>query len=934
MSTPSVRLLAIGALLWAIIPLRSNAQGLTGTLIGTVRDEHGGAIRGAQVIVSSSALIGATGSQVTNDKGQLIFAALPPGSYTLEIRYDGFVTRKETGIDIRGGATIERVVVLTPSPVAETVTVDGAASRIDARDPGFTTRFGPEDLTAIPSRRASMFDALRNTPGVSATSPSSGTVTTISAFGSGTNENQFLIDGTNTTCPCNGVARSEPGVDFIQETQVKALGASAEFGNVQGAVINVITRQGSERFLFDSSYYAQPEIFTSQPVIVKYDGGRRESGYERSRYRDFTSNLGGPAVRNRLWFFGGYQYLRDYDSQPGTDPAWPRTYEQNKFFAKLTWRLAPAWQLNQSIHHEYWVNPDKPGVERPIETTNRHNATVPAVTYGHLTHTASSRTVWDVRVGRFVYSQKSPPFTGNRTAVHHFDALSGIMSGGPPTFSELTLIRTTVKSTINHYRPAWWGADHAWKAGVQIERGEHYSPLVIPTGVRYTDRNGAPVSASFGDPSNTGGVFITTGLFVTDAITVGDRLTVNAGLRFDHSRAISQDLPGVDLEGRTTDTIIPGAGTLYTWNILSPRLGLTMKLSEDGRTMLRASYGRFSQGVLTGELAAFHPGASTTTTKAWVPAAGDYTRVTSVVDPRQMLLNQDLRAPRTDEYGIGIDRELGRRIQIATAYVRKSGAHFIGWEDVGGVYSAATPRTLADGRTLLVYERQNAAADQRFLLTNPSGYAMTYNGLVVAMEKRRSAGWQAFASYTLSKVTGLQPGSGAIASGAQVSTVAPPPGPFGVTFGRDPNDLTNARGRLPNDRPHMLRVMSSVDVPKTGFTLAANLQHISGKPWAASAQVSLPQNTSQRILLEPRGTRRLSSQTLLDMRLSRSLPLGRAGRIDLLLDVLNLLNEDAEESIVTDTQLNEAAMNSTFGQPSQFVDPRRVMLGLRLNLGR
>ena len=94
------------------------------------------------------------------------------------------------------------------------------------------------------------------------------------------------------------------GVDFIQE-QVQALGASAEFGNVQGAVINVITRQGSERLLFDSSYCSQPQAFTSQPVTIKYDGGRRESGYERSRYRDFTSTSAGrrpqpPLVLRRL----------------------------------------------------------------------------------------------------------------------------------------------------------------------------------------------------------------------------------------------------------------------------------------------------------------------------------------------------------------------------------------------------------------------------------------------------------------------------------------------------------------------------------------------------------------------------------------------------------------------------------------------------------
>jgi len=106
----------------------------------------------------------------------------------------------EGDIQIGAGATIERTAVLKLAGVAESVVVQGAGSRIDARNPGFGTRFGPEDIKAIPTRRASMFDWIRAAPGISPTSPSSGTVTTVSAFGSGTNENQFLIDGTNFTC--------------------------------------------------------------------------------------------------------------------------------------------------------------------------------------------------------------------------------------------------------------------------------------------------------------------------------------------------------------------------------------------------------------------------------------------------------------------------------------------------------------------------------------------------------------------------------------------------------------------------------------------------------------------------------------------------------------------------------------------------------------
>ena len=232
---------------------------------------------------------------------------------------------------IGAGATIERTPTLKVAGFAESTVVEGAGSRIEARHPGFSTRFGYEDIRTIPTRRASMFDFIRAAPGITPTSPGSGTTTTISAFGSGTNENQWLIDGTNFTCPCNGVARSEPGVDFIQEIQVQSIGASAEYGNMQGAVINVVTRQGGERFLFDASYYGQPSQLTSEPVRLPVPGGRGlESGYGRAKYRDITTNLGGPAIRNRLWFFAGYQHLRDYDSQPGSNPEQPRTYEQDK----------------------------------------------------------------------------------------------------------------------------------------------------------------------------------------------------------------------------------------------------------------------------------------------------------------------------------------------------------------------------------------------------------------------------------------------------------------------------------------------------------------------------------------------------------------------------------------------------------------------------
>src|SRR5262249_43990582 len=156
-------------------------------------------------------------------------------------------------------------------------------------------------------------------------------------------------------------------------------------------------------------------------------------------------------------------------------------------------------------------------------------------------------------------------------------------------------------------------------------------------------------------------------------------------------------------------------------------------------------------------------------------------------------------------------------------------------------------------------------------------------------------GWQAFASYTFSRTTGLQVSSAASAAASQVSTIAGTPY---VTFGQDPNSLTNARGRLPNDRPQTARVTGSIDVPGTRFVVSANVQYFSGKPWAASAQVVLPQGDT-RILLEPRGTRRLASQTLVDLRVSRPVPLFRSTRAELLIDVFNLLDDSAAEGLAS-----------------------------------
>ena len=268
------------------------------------------------------------------------------------------------------------------------------------------------------------------------------------------------------------------------------------------------------------------------------------------------------------------------------------------------------------------------------------------------------------------------------------------------------------------------GVGYATKALWLVTQGrnanrKHHQTQIIPTGIRFVDDNGQPFQAVSRNPAVNAGQFNTAALFVTDAVTIGQRLTVNAGVRFDHSRAITQDIRGIDLQGRETAGIVHGLGTMYTWNLVSPRLGVTAKLTTDGRTALRASYGRFHQGVLTGEISWNHPGIPPTTTMAFDPATRGYTSLVSVVDPKiNIRIDPSTRSPLTDEYSIGVDRELERQLSVSVAYIHKAGRDYIGWTDVGGQYRQET-RPLPDGRRVPVWVLVNSPADRRFLVTNP-----------------------------------------------------------------------------------------------------------------------------------------------------------------------------------------------------------------------
>ena len=224
----------------------AGAQGLTGALIGTAKDDQGGVLPGAVVRVSSTALIGGAARMTTNDKGQWHFPSLPPGSFVLDITIDRFAPYHEDGIGIGAGATIEQKRVLKLAGVAESIVVE---ERLAHR------RKGPRIRASLPVKRSqgdphTAGEHVRlhqsrpwRIPHVARKRHRHNRVLVRLGY-----QREHVSDRRHEFhLPLQRYGAIQPGIDFISRS-VQSAGASAESSNVQGAVINVVTKREASGF--------------------------------------------------------------------------------------------------------------------------------------------------------------------------------------------------------------------------------------------------------------------------------------------------------------------------------------------------------------------------------------------------------------------------------------------------------------------------------------------------------------------------------------------------------------------------------------------------------------------------------------------------------------------------------------------------------------
>ena len=524
--------------------------------------------------------------------------------------------------------------------------------------------------------------------------------------------------------------------------------------------------------------------------------------------------------------------------------------------------------------------------------------------------TFGNATMLTVRAGGWWEPNQSySAVTGDLVSPSRTDNFTGLVTQGVPSINRQVMRRDAQSAKIERYLSGQ-RAQHSLRFGFQLERAHALQQTAFPSGVQYYDFNGAPDYALFSAPSVQGAAFNTQGVWAEDQITVGNRVTFTGGLRYDRLQGTSPDEPAVDNTLQETGATVAGLGDMFTWRVVSPRAGVNLKLSADGKTVLRATYGRAYRQILLNEIDVVHPGIADLTQRSYSVATGGYTTLVSVTNSRSNLkIDPDLSAPKSDTYSIGIDRQLVAQLAFNASYVHKEGSNIIGWRDIGGIYGQGTT-VLPDGRSLTVYPILNSPSARVFQRTNRPDYSDSYDAFVASLVKRMSHRWQGQMNLTLGKSEGIR---------------------LTGTLGRDPNDVTNAVGRLnPTDRPVMFNANAAYEVPRIDVRVSANYQNLSNVAFAPVASVALPQGR-RNINIDAPGSFRAERVSLLYLRFNKIIQLPAGRKIELIANVVNALQSEAPTGTNTTNYITFNYFSPNYGLPNTWVQPRMLYLGTRVN---
>src|SRR4051812_20606764 len=451
--------LAMFTVLAALSIATLSAQTSTGGLRGFVKDDTGGVLAGVTVEASSPSRIGGAAVDVTDGQGLYRFENLPLGEYSVTYTLQGFGAVRHDGVRVEVGRTIQLDAQLKVGNVEQSIVVTGESPVVDAVHSGISSNFNQEMLQNIPSSRQSYFDIVTYTPAVRINQVPNDSRFII--FGSSSDQNQFQYDGVDISAVSNGGVWDFPSPDIMQEVQVNAVGASAEFHDFQGGVVNIVTKTGSNAFRGTGSFYIIP------PGLVANNTPNEQFPYKIHYNQQATFEIGGPIVKERAWFYAILPVSRQLTTGVGVDPNLDKQGGRNyKPFAKGTVRIGAHGNLNVGYNNNMFCCGATASRTAPLITQQVEHGHNPVLT-SQYTHTLGSSTLFEARAGGIYIRDNFTPVSDDFTTPGRTDQGTGFQSVNGTTGSKQFHNRTTIDASLSHTASDFLKGSHDFKFGVQ-----------------------------------------------------------------------------------------------------------------------------------------------------------------------------------------------------------------------------------------------------------------------------------------------------------------------------------------------------------------------------------------------------------------------------------------------------------------------------------
>jgi len=883
----------------------------TGEIVGKVTDEDGVVLPGVAITATSPSLQGQR-TAVSGSDGSFRFPLLPGGTYALIFELQGFAQLRQEEVIVSLGRGTSVTALMTIATLQEQLTVIAETPLIDKTKSDTSFNMKAEELANAPIQGRTIQEILSFTPGVTGvrhntnygTSASASEYAAGSFRGEGGTGNNYLVDGLSK----RGLDDNDPGVrvnyDSWDEVQIISDGFSPQLGQAYGGIINIVTKSGGNNFhgevgglIWD--YHLRADRQEQLSVAVDPN---------RSEYNLF-GNLGGPLVRDKLWFFVSNNFWRRLDDgEPSTVgwleiPAGEQRRNTNNLFGKLSWAPHVNHTVSFSGTYDKFLNQTGGfGLPELYEERDYKDYAFRVNYKGIL----GSNTLLEIVAGRSSRDLSVGPLSGDMDSppIEYVDISQTVNNLYSDSFTEERRTDFTARFTQyvdtesfgNHEIGAGFLYYYA-KRGQLVDRtGDDYDIWDDPNAWGDTFWDGG-TSIQFLEPGtpyqvyearnmeyyNTGrGI----GAYLKDSATFGN-VTVMLGLRSETQKLINDE----DVE-------------LLNWGLgdfLSPRFSFAWDITGDGVNVFKFGLGTFTDTMLFDLLPYFtRGGGSTFRVWRWVGPFPTYdTDEAALKNPDNWVFNFSQGTPESFlEGGYAIDIKEGtkpdRMTKVVAEFNRRLGAFWA--VKVRGVYTKHVDM-LED----LAWFSQDATG---YTLMNWDQKKRSYLGLELELQGRITDKFYLSGSYVWSKANGTTLGAYEAFdnySGAAYNTVGifgdhfsgPADSPLAwldaltAGFGGLDHGEEGWYGPLQDSCDHVVKVLATWMAPK-GFILSGAFQWYNGYAW--SIHGFQPAYGMYATFPYGRGTERYPAHTYIDLTVQKDLRLSSALTLALRVNINNLLN--------------------------------------------